>query len=146
MPIRSPAWCNVLRIWHCCSFSVGHSCGSDSTPGQKMPYAVGVAVKNLTTLLQRKVCKERCTSYKNAKEEVKSNSWKIRTAAYSFKDIKNSCWIYLTCINKLLCGRKITLLPGISENSHGIGGQFHVSGVHAIIFDFTWDFQAFRNF
>ena len=33
------------RIWHCCSCSVGHSCGSDSVPGPEVPYATDVAIR-----------------------------------------------------------------------------------------------------
>ena len=28
------AWHTGLRMWHCCSFGVGRSCGSDLIPGQ----------------------------------------------------------------------------------------------------------------
>ena len=32
---------NELRIRCCCSFGVGHNCGSDLTPGLGTPYATG---------------------------------------------------------------------------------------------------------
>ena len=40
MQIPSLAQHSGLRIWHCCSCSLGCSCGSDLIPGLGIPYAV----------------------------------------------------------------------------------------------------------
>ena len=38
-PVGSPGLCGGERIRHFVSRGVGHRCGSDSTPGQKIPHA-----------------------------------------------------------------------------------------------------------
>ena len=45
VPIQSLVQCSGLRIWHCCSCGIGHSSGSDLTPGLRTPYALGAAKK-----------------------------------------------------------------------------------------------------
>ena len=39
--VHSPAWHSGLRIWHCHSFSLGHSCISDLILGPETPCASG---------------------------------------------------------------------------------------------------------
>ena len=39
--VQSPAWQSGLRIPHCHSCGIGHSCGSDLIPGPGTPPAVG---------------------------------------------------------------------------------------------------------
>ena len=45
MQIQSLAWHSELRIWHCCSCSISHNCGSDLIPGPGTSYAVGGQIK-----------------------------------------------------------------------------------------------------
>ena len=39
-------WCIGLRIWHCCSCRVGHSCGSDLILGPETSMYCGCGQKN----------------------------------------------------------------------------------------------------
>ena len=41
MQVRYPALHSGLKIWHCCSCSLGGDCGSDLIPGSGAPYATG---------------------------------------------------------------------------------------------------------
>ena len=43
--LEFPLWYNGLRIRHCHSCGVGHSCRWDSVPGLGTPYAVGTTRK-----------------------------------------------------------------------------------------------------
>ena len=42
----TPSLHSGLRIWRCCSCSVGHSCSLDQSLTQGIPYAVGAAINN----------------------------------------------------------------------------------------------------
>ena len=41
MQVLSPVLHSGLRIWHCCSCSLGGDCGSDLIPSRGTPYAMG---------------------------------------------------------------------------------------------------------
>lgn len=71
--LRFDPWPGVvgLRIWHCQSWSLGHDCGWDLSPGQGTPYAKEQPKKKKSRL-QKDILST--TSYNNSKEQVKSTN------------------------------------------------------------------------